>query len=137
MAVLNIPIPKYSRETDPIFGLATPLHPSEALSKSSRELNFPESESFPSKLIDINNYIQFEPHFKVPPTPVPVEEEEEEEELDDGADDDEAPKARKPEKKEDGRKKSSNKLLIRKGNGNGWLGNAWGVKPKAKQRKLK
>jgi hypothetical protein len=136
MAVLNIPIPKYSRETDPIFGLATPLHPSEALSKSSRELNFPESESFPSKLIDINNYIQFEPHFKVPPTPVPVEEEEEEE-LDEGADDDEAPKARKPEKKEDGRKKSSNKLLIRKGNGNGWLGNAWGVKPKAKQRKLK
>ena len=172
MEKLSIPIPKYSRETDPIFGLATPLHSSEILSKSSRELNFPENESFPNKLVDINNYIQFDPQFKVPLPITPTtstsdndneSENEEEEEAESETVSNKTPETREPGDtqtsassttnntptptpnktksnkkvmKVDGRTKSS-KLLIKKGNGNGWLGNAWGVKPKSKQRKLK
>jgi len=138
MGKLGIPIPGYSRERDPIFGLATPLHPSELLSKSSRELSFPPDLPFPARLFDINNYIQFEPKFEQEVCGLVGSSgaEEVEGRTRSAAGSTGTPK-RKGVKAADGRSKTRGPVLLRKGNGNGWLGNAWGAKPKTKLRKLK
>lgn len=154
MAKLNIPIPKYERESDQIFAVATPLHETEINSKSSVDIAYPPDKPYPTDPHDINNYFRFEPNFRVSLADLKLKAEEcnnDDKEEEEPPIDNEDPaafrkrtlrsqsKIKKEENKKDGKKKvvkKRDKTIIIKGNGNGWFGNAWGVKPKKRKTSI-
>lgn len=122
---LSIPIPKYRRETDTIFNLATRLHPSEINTKSSTELYYPSDLPYPDKNKDLRNYIRFEPIFKVP---IPYKSWS----MNASDEKDENNSSSLPQQVQDAEKAKKRQM---KGNNSSWLGNA--VISKQKKRKLK
>ena len=99
MSQLGLPIPPYERHKDPIFRISTPLHGSEALSKTTNDLVFPSESSPPQRSVDLANYIPFEPIKTAEVLADPSE-----------------------------------TSVPKRGNGTGWLGNAWGVRPKNRKK---
>lgn len=60
---LKIPVTLYKRELDPIFSIATLLHPSEVSTRLSKDLTLPDDIQFPEKSTNLSNYFRFEPIF--------------------------------------------------------------------------